>query len=145
MSTLLSERLLAEMNKSITSASEDDVRIDSGRIDEIEIEYKWIPGFRKKSVVLWAHEEEHLYYYNSYSQKTGYTACTCYDSSCTARIFIREDGTAFRRNFVPHNPSHGSHYETFMHMHCFNKLREKVNTAPASMSNSDIYKEVIKE
>lgn len=138
--TLLSERILMQINQ-----EDDEANLDNdeqvANTSEINVKFKWIPGFRKNSKIVWAYEQNMLYYVNSYSVKSGLTACTCY-GNCRARLFIRKDNTAFIRK--PHEP-HGSHYETFMHMHCFNLLKQKATNAPASTRNLDIYNEVVKE
>lgn len=141
MSSSLSKQLLARINDEIASGS----IAEEQPIDEIEVQFVRIPGFRANSTLMWAHEEQHLYYFNSYSERTGLSAYTCYDSTCRARIYIRKDETAFRRSSIPHDAAHGLHYETYKHMYCYNKLREKAVSVPASMLNIDIYNEVIKE
>lgn len=73
----LSTRLLTEMNSAICSTNETE-EVDLNTFGEIEVFFEWIPGLRKGSKLLWAYEEEHLYYVNSYSQKKKITACTLY-------------------------------------------------------------------
>lgn len=111
---------------------------------QIEIKFEYIDGFRKGSRVVWINEEKKLYYVNSYSKKKGITACTCYDRECKSRIFIRDNGTAYRAN-IDHNVSHSYHYEIFKHMYCINKMKQKATTAPASTSPYEIYKDVLVE
>lgn len=92
MSSSLSKRLLARINDEISSDS-SDISEENQPIDNIEVQIVRIPGFRAKSTLMWAYEEEHLYYFNSYSEKTGLSACTCYDNTCRARIYIRKNAS----------------------------------------------------
>lgn len=86
MSDKLSAKLLNEINNSIcaTNAVEE---ADLQMIGEIEVIFEWIPGLRQGSKLLWAYEEENLYYANSYSKKTKITACTCIEPKCNARWY----------------------------------------------------------
>lgn len=139
----LSQQILMQIDQEVEEENAaDDEQVKNG--SEIDVKFKWIPGFRKDSEVVWAYEEHMLYYYNSYSSKTDLIACTCYDPNCHARIYIRKNDTAFLRASTPHD-THASHYQTFLHMHCFNLLKQKANDAPASTRNLDIYNEVIQE
>lgn len=140
-----SKRLIDEislMNESL--AVDEDDSLDESFL-EIEIQYEYIPGFRKGSKIVWVLQEKNLYYVNSFSNKTKLTACTCYETSCTARIFIKEDGTAYKEKGHKHKKSHGSHYEIFKHMHCFNMMKNKAASSPASIQPYEIYKEVLLE
>lgn len=146
--TSLSERLLAEINQNensedFNSDDESDEVIDIQN-DKIQVNYLYIPGLREGSQIVWTPEERNLYYVNSYSKKTGIIACTCYEKNCSARLFIKNDESAFRYRSKPHDV-HCTHYEAFMLMHCFNKIKQKTRSAPASMFSSDIYDEVVKE
>lgn len=143
MSTF-SERLRNEMNQMNESLTENEDESSDDSTLDFEIQYEYIPGFRKGSQVVWAFEEKKLYYVNSYSKKTKLTACTFYENQCTARIFIRENGTAFKQTTHKHK-RHDSHYEIFKHMYCFNKMKDRAASAPASTQPYEIYKEVLVE
>lgn len=140
----LSTRLLTEMNSAICSTNETE-EVDLNTFGEIEVFFEWIPGLRKGSKLLWAYEEEHLYYVNSYSQKMKITACTCIEPKCYARLYVRDDGTAYRLNQTIHLSSHGSFYEKYKHMYCFNKMKERAASAPASSTPFEIYSDVVLE
>lgn len=137
--TSLSERILAAMSEN--ESTENDEKSEKN-FERTTVEFTLIPGFRKNSKIIWTHDQQFLYYFNSQSEKTGIKACTCYDENCNARLYIMDESTAFS-NLTPHN--HGSHYEVYIHMYCYNLLKQKTLSAPASVSNKDIYNEVIKE
>lgn len=140
MSDLLSAQLLREVYEELSS-NEDDPII----IGEIEVKYSMIPGLRSGSKVVWAFEEEHLYYKNSYSKKTDLESCKCYKSGCRARLYIRTDGSAFRHSGINHDRNHGSMYTDFKYMYCFNAMKQQATTAPASTTSFQVYTEVVLE
>lgn len=87
MSESLSARLLREIND----------QIPQNEVVQIEVFYEIIPGMREGSSVIWAFEEENLYYRNNYvSKKTGQMSCKCQFPNCNVRLYIKDDGTAFR-------------------------------------------------
>lgn len=138
MSDLLSAQLLREMEDNLSGGEDDPINIG-----DIEVQFRMIEGLREESSLVWAFEEECLYYKNSYSRKTGLEACKCCKKGCKARLYIREDGTAFRK--VHHASNHGSMYKDFKYAHCFNKMKQRAATAPASMTTFQIYQEVLLE
>lgn len=138
MSDTFSRQLLQEMENAILSSEDEDTGI-------IEINYEIIPGLRVNSQLMWAYEENQLYYENAFSKKTRLKAFTCRVKGCPARVFVKEDKSAFRDHGTNHLPSHGSQYQQYKLMYCDNKMKEKARTAPASMLPYDIYMEVIAE
>lgn len=143
MSDLLSAQLLREMNDNL-SESEDEP-IEEIDIGEIDVKYTMIPGLRKGSSLIWAYEAKNLYYKNAYSKVNRLESCKCYKPKCNARLYIREDGTAFRHSNVEHAKIHGSMYTEFKLMYCFNKMKEKAATAPASTTTFQIYQDAVLE
>lgn len=140
-----SQKILNEINEINEKLTENEDESSDDSVLESQVHFEFIPGFRKGSRIVWAFEEQHLYYVNSFSKKTKLTACTCYETNCTARIFIREDGTAHKEKTHEHRNSHGTHYEIYKHMYCFNKMKDKAASAPASIQPYEIYKEVLLE
>lgn len=140
MSDLLSTQLLRQMEENL-SDSDDEAFMAT----ELEVEYKIIRGLREKSKLVWAFTENNLYYRNVRSKKTGYEACKCYKPGCSARLYIRNDGSAFRHRNVDHDNIHGSMYTEYMMMHCYNKMKDRAATAPASTTSFQIYQEVVTE
>lgn len=143
MSDRLSTRLLNQMNNSLHATDEED-ECDI-QIDMIDLEWQMIKGLKKNSNLLWTPEEQYLYYANSYSQKTKITAYTCIIPQCRARVYVREDGTAYRLRSVPHLLSHGLMYTDYLHAHCANRMKERAATAPASTTSYEIFSEVVLE
>lgn len=141
MSDLLSAQLLREMEENLTESDNDD----EVNFTELNVEYRIISGLRENSKLVWAPTEKNLYYKNSQSKITGCEACKCYKSGCFARLYIRENGSAFRHSNVEHSRSHGSMYTEYKMMYCFNKMKEMARSAPASTTSYQIYQEVIKE
>lgn len=135
MSDSFTTELLREMENSLT-LSEDEI---SGMMD---VQYTMVPGLRENSEILWAFDEQQMYYKNSFSQKTQCTAYTCRVKGCTARLFVRPDKTAYRTE-INHLNSHGSQYKDFKLMYCDNQMKQRAKTAPASMAPYDIYMEVV--
>lgn len=74
MSDALSAQLLREINEELSNSSEDDSII----IGEIEVDYITMPGFRTGLNLVWAFEEQHLYYKNAYSKAKLQESCKCY-------------------------------------------------------------------
>lgn len=142
MSDSLSAQLLREMNDALTE-SEDENEDETIIIGKIEVKFTRIPGLRSGSSLIWAYEERNLYYRNSYSAVTRIEACKCYTPSCNARLYIREDGTAYRR--LEHDRAHGSMYNEFKEKYCFNRLKEKAESMPASVTPFEIYQQVVSE
>lgn len=139
MSDFLSAQLLREIQENIVNASNEN-----SIIEEIVVKYEVVPGKREGSHLVWAFEDEFLFYKNSLSKKTGNEACKCIEKGCNARIYIREDGSAFKHNATDH--SHGSMYSThFKYMYCFDKMKQKAKRAAASTSSHEIYSEVLLE
>lgn len=138
MSADLQARLLAEFDEIISDDS------DVSSIDEEPQYVQEIRGFRKNSKVIWDPLEQNLYYKNVWNEKANGTACTCYDEKCTKRIYINEDGLVIS-SLSSHNINHGSMYETYKHMYCFNLMKDRCLTAPACMSVREIYDEVVLE
>lgn len=143
MSELLSEQILREIDE-YSSSDEDDLNNDVNIVN-IEVLYEMIRGLREGSNLVWAMEEKHLYYKNSFSQKTRLTACKCYKKGCKARLYIREDDTAFRNGRIDHAKNHGSMYVDYKFMYCFNQMKDKAKTALASTTTFEIYVEVVNE
>lgn len=140
MSDTLSAQLMREMNERL-SESEDEPIISR----EIEVQFVMVPGLRTGSSVVWAYEEQNLYYRNAYSKATRLESCKCYKPKCKARLYIREDGTAFRHTGVEHSRSHGTMYNDFKEMYCFNKMKQTAETVPASVTPFEIYQQVVTE
>lgn len=101
-----------------------------------------IRGFRSGSDIIWDPDERMLYYQNSLNKVSKDMAWTCYVKNCDGRIFIKQNGTAYKSNNTQHE-NHGHMYEIFMHMQYFNDMKDMCLTAPASVSVRDIYNEVI--
>lgn len=144
MSDKLSAKLLNEINDSICATNEAE-GADLQTIGEIEVIFEWISGLREGSKLLWAYEEEHLYYVNSYSKKSKTTACTCIEPKCNARVYVRDDGTAYRQSSTQHLLSHGSFYQKYKVSYCFNKMKERASSAPASTTPFEIYSDAVLE
>lgn len=144
MSDALSAQLMREMEGNLSgSESEDEV---NGRLPTgINVKFEDIRGLRENSKLVWAFEEKNLYYRNAISAKTQIEACKCYKAGCKSRLYIRPNGTAFRHVDVNHSRIHGSMYLEYKMMHCFNIMKDKARSAPASTTNFEIYQEVIKE
>lgn len=141
MSDSFSTELLREMQDAFIEANDEDK--DDSLDFENGVQYTIIIGLKSNSKVMWAYNEKNIYYKNSYSNKTKETAYTCKEPNCRVRVFLREDGTAYRDFSEEHE--HSSHFEIFKQMYCENKLKEKARTAPASMTPNEIFKQVVVE
>lgn len=137
MSDTFSKQLLRKMENAIITSENEETEL-------IEIKYEIIEGLRVNSQLMWPYEENQLYYENSYSKKK-LKAYTCRVKGCPARVFVKDDLTAFRDRETNHLPSHGSQYQQYKLMYCDNKMKERASGAPASMLPYDIYMEVITE
>lgn len=141
MSFPLSAQLLAEIDEEPDDAQNIEDIIDE--IHEIPVNYETIPGLREGSSLVWVLGERQLYYKKG-SLKDGTQWCTCNVPKCNAKMFIRLDGSAYRKIGKRHK-FHANGYEDYKMMYCFNKMKEKSRTAPACMQSFDIYREVVKE
>lgn len=137
MSDNFTSELLKELESSLTQSEDEEVVAN--------VRYTMIPGLRENSELMWAYEQNQLYYKNAYSTKTQLTSFTCRVKGCKARIFVRSDGSAFQDTSITHLASHGSQYQDFKLMHCENKMKQKAKTAPGSMTPLQIYMEVVLE
>lgn len=142
MSDLLSAQLLRELDEELSNNYNEDNPIIIG---EIEVNHTMVPGLREGSSLVWAPDERNFYYKNAFSKATGLQACKCIKPGCKARLYIRENGTAFRKNGIDHAVNHGEMYSEYKLKYCFNKMKENAKKAPASMSEFDIYTEVVLE
>lgn len=145
MSDYLSAQLLREIENENSPENENDDELNDGVIDEaiIEVNYELVSGFRMNSQLMWAYDEMQLYY--KYSSSKNKTAYTCRIEGCTARVFLREDKTAFKDTRCKHSNAHGTQYKEYKAMYCDNKMKQKAKSAPASMTPYDIYMEVVAE
>lgn len=138
MSDTFSRQLLQEMENAVASSEDDEIGI-------VEVKYEIIPGLRANSRLMWAFEENQLYYENSYSKSKQQRPFTCRVKGCPARVFVRDDQTAYRDLETTHLSSHGSQYQDYKLMYCTNEMKRRAVTAPASMTSYDIYMETILE
>lgn len=136
MSDSFTLELLRGMEGELTQSEDEETGL-------IDVKYEIIPGFRANSELMWAYEENQLYYKNSNYKKL--TAYTCRIAGCPARVYVRKDNTAFRDTEKRHLAAHGLHYREYKFMYCDNKMKERAKTAPASMTPYDIYMEVVVE
>lgn len=143
MSDAFSAQLLRQMEEDLSDSGDEVIMNDTEL--ELEVEYKMIRGMRENSQLVWAFKENNLYYRNVLSKKTGIHACKCYKPGCSARLYIRKDESAFRHIDVDHDKIHGSMYTEYMMMHCYNKMKDKAVTAPASTTPFQIYQEIVAE
>lgn len=139
MSDSLSLQLLREIQQNIVDTSNRNETIG-----EIEVNYEIVPGKRGGSHLVWAFEDEFLFYKNSLSKKSGNEACKCIEKGCNARMYICEDGSAFKHSVTNHN--HGSMYSShFKYTYCFDKMKQKAKRSAASTSSYEIYSAVVLE
>lgn len=147
----LKSQLLAEFSDEESETDDEQIKygeceenIAENILREKPMELQKIRGFRDNTYVFWSADTETLYYKNS-SCKDGFIACTCVVKQCTDRCYIEEKtGKAFKHRST-HTVNHGSMYEIYKHMECFNKMKDRCMTAPASMSPRDIYNEIVLE
>lgn len=134
-----------ELHAALLEQLMDSDMDDSFEIDGvIPVQFEIICGFREGSQIVWALEEKHLFYRADWCKELNALRCRCYDENCSGRLYIRNDGTAFKSSTDIHDSTHGSYHQTYRHMYCFNQLKDRVSKAPASQKLIDIYKDVIK-
>lgn len=90
----MNDSFCSELHREMESALEEEEEINTNTI--LNLQYEIVEGLRTGSLLLWATHEQQLYYRNSFSTKTQQTAYTCRFPNCRARVFVRNDGTAFR-------------------------------------------------
>lgn len=137
MSDNFTAELLRELENSLSQSDDEEVLRN--------VKYTIISGLRENSEVMWAYEQNQLYYQNSYSAKTQLTSYTCRVKECKARVFVRPNKTAFQDMSIPHLASHGSQYQDYKFMYCDSRMKERAKSAPASMSPYEIYMEAVAE
>lgn len=142
----LQDQLLSEFNDRFDNDTvcDIDTTLITDETSEERVNIERIKGFRTGSNLIWSTDEQYLYYKNVQKRTLNEIACTCYEKECDARIFIKEDGSAYKLRSTKHK-HHGSMYDIHMHMHCFNKMKDRCHTAPASMSVREIYNESVLE
>lgn len=136
----LREKLLAEFD----NHSDDEEESDTAHIGLIPLEFLFIKGLRSTSKLIWIPEEECLFYSNVRSERYDAIAYTCYQKKCTARVYLREDGSAFKTHNSIHS-NHGSMYHIFKEMQCINTMKEKCNSASASVTIREIFNDAVLE
>lgn len=137
MSDCFSSQLLRDLENSLTQSEDEEISTN--------LNYRMIPGLRTNSELLWAYEQQQLYYKNAYSTKTQITSYTCRIKGCNARVFVKPDGSAFQDPLNTHLISHGSQYQEYKLMYCDNEMKERAKAAPGSMTPYEIYMEVVAE
>lgn len=143
---LLQNRLLAEFNDRFDSDNENEsnATIILNESNEQPVHIVRIKGFRSGSNLVWVPDEQCIFYQNVENKKLKEISCTCYVKECDARIVIKEDQTAYKLRKMKHK-YHGSMYDTYKHMECFNLMKDKCHSAPASISVREIYNETVLE
>lgn len=77
--------------------------------------------------------------------KRGRWAYTCQCKECNARIFLKEDDTAFKLSGMEHNYPHGRMYNEYKRRWCMTNMRDRCKTAPATTTIREIYNEQVLE
>lgn len=145
----LTKQLLDEFNETDVDIddnienSEDDNRKRLNAF--VFISFVMITGFQVNSKLIWVANEKKLYYKNAYTKEFDAFGCTCYIKGCNARIYIKEDGSAFHTYDHHHNIDHGFMYNIYKEMYCVNLMKSECLTAPPSKLISKIYEDAIKE
>lgn len=104
--------------------------------------YKWIVGTRSDSELMWAVEEEVLYVSNGkIVSKDGDEAYTCYEKKCKGRIYLKQNGIAYK--VKDHTIDHGSMYSKYSEIQCREMMREQCKISGASKSIKDIYEDAV--
>lgn len=138
---VLRAKLLAEFDQHST---DDESENENLNIGFIVITFLWIQGLRAKSKLMWVPDENNLYYANVRSREYEAMGYTCYVKNCTARIYLKVDGTAFKTHSTTHS-NHGSLYSVYKEMQCINRMKEKCKTASASVTIREIYNDAVLE
>lgn len=111
----------------------------------IFISFIWIEGMRSNSNLMWVPDEQNLYYRNYYNKKYDAWGYTCCCKECNARIFLKEDGTAFKLPSMEHNYPHESMYNEYYKRYCTKMMKDRCKTAPASTTIREIFDEAVIE
>lgn len=120
------------MNKSIDEAAEEEIFEDEEEIRNIdkvirsEVPIIFVTGYRLNSKIAWAAGENHLYYKNAFNKTLNALGYKCVTDGCEGKIYVRDDGTAFRIN--QNHIEHGNHNDRFFGMHCVNLIKQRVLT-----------------
>lgn len=104
--------------------------------------YTWTVGIRSNSELMWAVEEEILYVSNGkIVTKDGDEAFTCYEKKCKGRVYLKQNGIAYK--VKEHTVNHGSMYDKYLEMQCREMMREQCRISGASKSVRDIYEDAV--
>lgn len=105
------------------------------------LQYTWTVGLRSDSELMWCLEDESLYVSNGKILKSSEEAFTCNYPKCQARVYLQQDGIAYK--VKEHTIAHGSMYDKYMEMQCRQLMREECKSAGASKSVTDIYNDAV--
>lgn len=122
-------------------ASDNKIFDDDEQCILQNINYSWIVGVRSNSELLWATDEENLYVSNGKIVGNEDEAFTCYTKKCKGRVYLKQNGSAFK--VAEHTINHGSMYKNYIEMQCREHMREDCKTAGASKSIGDIYDDAV--
>lgn len=138
----LRNKLLAEfLDHSIEDETENENPNTGGLVI---VTFIWIQGLRENSKLMWVPNEENLYYANVRSREYDAMGYTCYVKKCTARIYLKDDGTAFKTQIREHC-NHETMYSVYREMQYINAMKENCQNASASITIREIYNDAVLE
>lgn len=124
------------------NTDDDEDNNDADFLIPQNFHYTWTVGTRSDSELMYAVEDEILYVSNGkIVTKDGDEAFTCYEKKCKGRIYLKQNGIAYK--VKEHTVNHGSMYNKYIEMQCREMMREQCRISGASKSISDIYEEAV--
>lgn len=131
----------ARSAKLLFDTSENEIFDDDENCALQNLLYSWTVGIRSNSELLWVMKEEALYVSNGKILGNDEEAYTCYIKNCKGRVYLKQNGIAFK--VAEHTVNHGSMYKLYVEMQCREQMREDCRNAGASKSIGDIYDDAV--
>lgn len=105
----------------------------------------WIQGMRANSNLIYVPDEQQIYCGNGENKAQDAIRFRCYSNNCTAKVYLKKDGTVVREQSSGRRHDHGSMYTKYKEMECINSMKKLCLSAPASTLPREIYDQAVLE
>lgn len=137
------ENLIREIEENLKFGDKNDISAEDDTVENEQVEYEFIPGFRATSNLIWIEAEQQIYKRNSHSVNHNGMAYSCYDTKCQARLVITDDTKELIKIKSTHS-AHISMLKTYKEMYYYNKMKQMCETEPHSVTIQNVYSRVQK-
>lgn len=107
--------------------------------DKVYCDFKFTPGERRDSLLLWVPSENQIYKKNTKS-KIG-TSYLCYENDCSVRVYFNNN-ECFKLNSQDENHNHGSNENLILRFVVLNEIKENIKVSKDAQLR-DVYTKVV--